>query len=71
MPLMMLGAGETATISGMCCTGNEQVRLTEMGLKVGSVIRVVNRNSGGILLAVKESRLAVQSTIAQRIQVEI
>ena len=71
MPLMMLQVGEAALISEIRCAKNSRVRLAEMGLNVGTLVRIVNRNSSGVVLALKESRLALQSGMAQQIQVNI
>lgn len=71
MPLMMLCVGQTARISEMMCNGANRIRLAEFGLKIGSVVRVVSRNSGGLVVALKESRLVIQSGMAHQIRVEI
>ena len=67
MPLTMAKAGETVTIRKI--TGKDEVRLhlAELGFVVGSDVTVVNEIAGNLILQVKESRLALDKTMANRI----
>ena len=67
MPLTMAKAGETATIQKI--TGKDEVRLhlAELGFVVGSDVTVVNEIAGNLIVQVKESRLALDKTMANRI----
>ena len=62
MPLTMAKAGETVTIKKI--TGKDEVRLhlAELGFVVDSEVTVVN-------VQVKESRLALDRTMANRIMI--
>ena len=67
MPLTMTKAGETVTIRRI--SGKDEVRLhlAELGFVVGSEVTVVNEIAGNL---VKQSRLALDKTMASRIMVD-
>ena len=69
MPLTMAKAGDTVTIQKI--TGKDEVRLhlAELGFVVGSQVTVVNEIAGNLIVQVKESRLALDKTMANRIMV--
>ena len=65
----MAKAGDTVTIRKI--TGKDEVRLhlAELGFVVGSQVTVVNEIAGNLIVQVKESRLALDKTMANRIMV--
>lgn len=67
MPLTMAAPGETVVIRKI--TGRDQVRrhLAELGLVVDGTVTVVSRLAGNLILQVKDSRIALDSTMANRI----
>ena len=69
MPLTMAKAGDTVTI--LKITGKDEVRLhlAELGFVVDSQVTVVNEIAGNLIVQVKESRLALDKTMANRIMV--
>ena len=69
MPLTMAKAGETVTIRKI--TGRDEVRqlLAELGFVVGESVTVISRLGGNLILQVKDSRIALDQTLAQRILV--
>ena len=69
MPLTMAKAGETVTIKKI--TGKDEVRLhlAELGFVIGSEVTVVNEIAGNLIVQVKESRLALDKTMANRIMI--
>lgn len=69
MPLTMAKSGDTVTIQKI--TGKDEVRLhlAELGFVVGSQVTVVNEIAGNLIVQVKESRLALDKTMANRIMV--
>lgn len=69
MPLTMANAGETVTIRKI--TGKDEVRLhlAELGFVVDSEITVVNQIAGNLIVQVKESRIALDKTMANRIMI--
>ena len=69
MPLTMAEPGEKVTIRKI--TGKDEVRqhLAELGFVVDSDVTVVSRIAGNVILQVKESRIALDKTMAMRIMV--
>ena len=69
MPLTMAKAGETVTIRKI--TGKDEVRLhlAELGFVVDSQVTIVNEIAGKLIVEVKESRLALDKTMANRIMI--
>lgn len=69
MPLTMAKTGDTVTI--MRITGKDEVRqhLAELGFVVGTGITVVNEMGGNLILQVKDSRVALDKTMANRIMI--
>ncbi len=69
MPLTMAAAGETVTIRRI--TGKDEVRqhLAELGFVVDSQVTVVSELAGNLILQVKESRIALDKTMANRLQI--
>nr|WP_326185040.1 FeoA family protein [uncultured Oscillibacter sp.] len=69
IPLTMAKAGETVTIRKI--TGKDEIRqhLAELGFVVGSDVTVVSEIAGNLILQVKESRIALDKTMANRIMI--
>ena len=69
MPLTMAKVGDTLTIRKI--TGRDEVRqhLAELGFVVWEAVTVVNVLGGNLILQVKESRIALDKTLAMRILV--
>jgi ferrous iron transport protein A len=69
MPLTMAKPGETNYIQKI--TGKDEVRrhLAEMGFVVGECVTVVSELGGNMILQVKESRVALDKTMANRIMI--
>lgn len=69
MPLTMTKPGDTVTIRKI--TGKDEVRqhLAELGFVVGETLTVVNVLGGNLILQVKDSRIALDKTLALRILV--
>jgi len=69
MPLSMVKAGETATIRKI--TGKDEVRqhLAELGFVVDGNVTVVSEIGGNLILQVKDSRVALDRGMANRIMV--
>ena len=69
MPLAMAGVGETGSI--LKITGRDEVRqhLAELGFVVGERVTVVSVLGGNMILSVKDSRVAIDRTMAMRIMV--
>lgn len=69
MPLTMARPGETVTIRKI--TGRDEVRqhLAELGFVVNSDVTVVSQLAGNLILQVKDSLVALDKTMANRIMI--
>ena len=69
MPLTMARPGETVTIRKI--TGRDEVRqhLAEMGFVVDSDVTVISEVAGNLILQVKDSRIALDKSMANRIMI--
>ena len=69
MPLTMAKPGETVTIRKI--TGKDEVRqhLAELGFVVDGSVMVVSEIAGNLILQVKESRIALDRTLANRVMI--
>ncbi len=71
VPLTMARAGETGTIRRI--TGKDELRqhLAELGFVVDGAVTVVSELGGNRILQVKDSRVALDRTLAGRIMIEL
>lgn len=69
MPLGMASVGDVNIIKKI--SGRDEIRqhLAEMGFVVGAEVTVVSELGGNLILNVKESRVALDKTMAMRIMV--
>ena len=69
MPLTMAMPGDTVTIRKI--TGRDEVRqhLAELGFVVDESVTVISEMAGNLILQVKDSRVAVDRTMANRIMI--
>lgn len=69
MPLSMARPGETVSIRKI--TGKDEVRqhLAELGFVVDSSVTVVSELGGNLILQVKDSRVALDKTLANRMMI--
>ena len=69
MPLTMAKPGETVTIRKI--TGKDEVRqhLAELGFVIDGSLTVVSEIAGNLILQVKESRIALDRTLANRVMI--
>lgn len=69
MPLTMAKSGETVPIRKI--TGKDEVRqhLAELGFVVDSTVTVVSEIAGNLIVQVKDSRVALDRSMANRIMV--
>ena len=70
MPLAMMGAGSRAKVAAV--TGADAVRkhLGSLGFVPGVVVRVVSITDGSMILAIHDSRIAVNEELTRRVRVE-
>lgn len=69
MPLTMAKVGQTATIRKI--TGKDPVRqhLAELGFVVDNDVTVISEIGGSLIVQVKDSRIALDKTMANRIMI--
>ena len=69
MPLTLASPGETVVIRKI--TGRDEVRqhLAELGFVVDESVTVISEMAGNLILQVKDSRVAVDRTMANRIMI--
>ncbi len=69
MPLTMAKVGDILTIKRVI--GKDEVRqhLAELGFVENTVITVVSEMAGNLILQVKESRVALDKSMAMRVMV--
>ena len=69
MPLTMAKTGETVTIRKI--TGRDETRqhLAELGFVVDGMVTVVSELAGNLILQVKDSRIALDKTMAMRVMI--
>lgn len=69
MPLTMANPAEESVI--LKITGKDEVRqhLAELGFVVGATVTVVNEMAGNVIVQVKDSRVALDRSMANRIMV--
>ena len=69
MPLTMAKSGERVTVRKI--TGTDEIRqhLAELGVVVDSDITVVSEIAGNLIVQVKDSRIALDKSMANRIMI--
>ena len=69
MPLTMAKSGEKVTIRKI--SGKDEVRqhLAELGFVVDSDVTVVSEIAGNLIVQVKDSRIALDKSMANRIMI--
>ena len=69
MPLTMAQAGETVTSRKITGRDDLRQRLAEMGFGVDSDVTVISEIAGNLILQVKDSRVALDKSMAGRIMI--
>ena len=69
MPLTLVRVGQSASIKMV--QGKDETRkfLGSLGFTAGESVTVVSENGGNLILSIKNSRIALDRSMAQRIQV--
>lgn len=69
MSIVYANAGSQVQIKKI--TGDEKVRqhLAELGFVAGETVTVINEIAGSLILQVKDSRIAVNRSMANRIEI--
>ena len=69
LPLTMAKTGETVTIRKIGGSDSVRQHLSELGFVVDEQITVVSENAGNLIVQVKDSRIALDAGMAQRISI--
>lgn len=69
MPLTMAKTGETAAIRKISGKDGVRQHLAELGFVVDGDVTVVNEIGGNLIVQVKDSRVALDKTMANRIMI--
>ncbi len=69
MPLTLVKIGESASIKMVLGKDETRKFLGNLGFTTGESVTVVSENGGNLILSVKNSRIALDRSMAQRIQV--
>lgn len=69
MPLTIANVGETVIIKRI--TGNDEIRqhLAELGFVPDTEVKVISKISGNVIVQVKDSRIALDKSMAMRIMI--
>ena len=69
MPLTMAKTGEECTIKKVGGKSETRRVLDSLGFGVGAIVTVVSENAGNLIVSIKESRVAIDKTMANKIMV--
>lgn len=69
MPLSVAGAGDVYIIKKISGLDDVRQHLAELGFVVGEEVRVVSQLGGNLILSVKDSRIALDKSLAMRVMV--
>ena len=69
MPLLLAQVGENNLVRHIGGTPEVKRHLEDLGFVVGANVTIISRVGGNVIVKVKESRLAIDERLAQRILV--
>lgn len=69
MPLIIAPLHTSLKIVKLAGDEKTKKHLENLGLTVGGEVKVLSQTNGGVVVLVKESRLALDGTLARHIQV--
>lgn len=67
MPITMAPAGERLVIRKITGRNDMRQRLAELGFVIGADVTVVNSLAGNLIIQIRDSRIALDRTLAGRI----
>lgn len=70
-PLSMLSPDEGGIVHRIVAGRGLTLRLAEMGITPGVLVKVVHNDSGPLLLLVRDSRIVIGRGVAMKILVEV
>ena len=69
LPLSFATVGEECTITSVGGTPEMKKHLEDMGFTVGGKVTVMSRNGGNIIVSVKDTRVALDESLANKIKI--
>ena len=69
MPLVFADDGEVCVIRGIKGTDEIRHHLSNLGFVVGGTVQIISRMGGNVIVNVKESRVAIDEKMAQKIMI--
>ena len=69
MPLLFATTGQEMNIAGLGGAPAVKQHLNELGFTVGSPVTVISKVDTGIIVKVKEARIAIDRSMASKIMV--
>lgn len=69
MPLTMANAGEDLLIKKILGRDETKKFLETLGFVIGGIVTVISENNGNVIVMVKNSRVAIDKSMANRIMV--
>ncbi|SEO47170.1 FeoA family protein [Propionispora vibrioides] len=70
MPLTMASPGQEVKVVDIRHCGDHRIRLLDMGLTTGALVRVISRNASSLLIGVKRTRIMLEFRLAHQIDVQ-
>ncbi len=70
MPLIFAKAGELLLITRVNAREKDKKHLQNLGISVGCKVNIVTNGAGDVILKVKDSRIAINKSLASKIIVE-
>lgn len=67
MPLLFASVGDEVTVKAIKGDSAAKQHLNEIGFNVGTSITVIQKISTGLIVKVKESRIAIDKSMASKI----
>lgn len=69
MPLIMIGAGETGIVQRIEGTPEMKKHLENLGFVTGTVVEVLQKSKNGLIVRIKDCRVALSRELAGKIMV--
>lgn len=69
MPLSLVSSGKEVEVLAINGSHAMQMRLVSLGILPGVTVHVLNRDSSSLLLKIRSTRLMLQHSVAQQVQV--
>lgn len=69
MPLLFASIGDELSVTSITGTQASRQHLSDMGFSEGSKVTIIQKIPTGLIVKVKESRIAIDRSMASKIQV--